>query len=140
MLNLSHLSPRKRPPFPAEHLKDGNDTGLAGATQQMHIGGEDDDEEEQEEKDDDDDEDQEDGEQSDGSKEEDDERKRIEQQPAVLSVRSQVIPPPLTGWQLGINDEGKTIHSCVMGVGGRMIVAIGSKGSLWVWRSDLAPS
>jgi polycomb protein EED len=47
--------------------------------------------------------------------------------------------PLLKGWQIdtegGENAAGKLI-TCAMGLGGRMIIGVGTNKSLWVWRYD----
>jgi len=123
MLNLSHLSPRKKPPFPvkAENFQTGSESGggtLASATERLHI----------------------DGEREDRNGNENAESTgEQEKRPALLNARAEVVPPPLVGWELGIDDlDEKTLCSCALGADGRMIVGVGSKGSLWVWRGDIA--
>ena len=58
---------------------------------------------------------------------------------------SDVIPeevqlPLLKGWQVDITENGEDTASklmtCAMGLGGRIIVGVGTNKSLWVWRYD----
>ena len=54
-------------------------------------------------------------------------------------------PPPVTGWRLGNNNstqakaanvqisDADELKACTMGMEGRMIVAVGSRGTVWVW-------
>ncbi|KAF9481000.1 hypothetical protein BDN70DRAFT_931236 [Pholiota conissans] len=52
------------------------------------------------------------------------------------------VPPIQVGWSIGLEqgtgqrDEGQRMMACAMGVGGRIIVGVGTKGTVWVWRND----
>jgi hypothetical protein len=142
MLNLSHLSPKKPPPFPLdlETIKERSNAAagasLTRATEDLHI--------------------------SSGSGSgtgtgthtpevvDDDgneyvnvdratpEIQEIDTSP-VFNGREEVVPPPLNGWKIGIEDEssnGTALMHCALGTGGRIVVGVGSKSTLWVWRFD----
>jgi polycomb protein EED len=55
-----------------------------------------------------------------------------------IQRRPVVIPPGIDCRRIDINEEDpeKRLISCAMGMGGRVVVGVGSKGSLWVWRYD----
>jgi hypothetical protein len=46
-----------------------------------------------------------------------------------------------SGWRIGINDSGQVqdsnesdrLEACVMGMEGRVIVGVGSRGTVWLW-------
>ena len=47
--------------------------------------------------------------------------------------------PLLRGWQISTEDGGDITNkliTCAMGLGGRVIVGVGTNRSLWVWRYD----
>ncbi|KDR84928.1 hypothetical protein GALMADRAFT_233399 [Galerina marginata CBS 339.88] len=115
MLNAANMSPRKKPPFPSVAAKllgnpeDANGAALADAAGRLHLTREEEGGEEEEE----------------------------EEGPIILR-RPTVVPPGIDCWTIDINDEdpAKTLTSCAMGMGGRVVVGVGSKGTLWVWRYD----
>ncbi len=146
MVNLIHLSAKKRPPFPLDHLDKLKEQGntkvgvaLAQATQRLNISGGDtglvgrasSDRPEVIEDDD-------------GNEYADVERTTPEDQEIdtspVLNGREEVKPHLLTGWKVGL-DEGmdgdKNLMYCAMGIGGRVVIGAGSKGTLWVWCHDV---
>lgn len=136
MLNLSHLSPKKPPPFPfdLETIKKRSNAAagasLARATEDLHIdngGGAytpevvDDD-----------------GNEYVNMDRGTPEVQEIDTSP-VFNGREEVVPPPINGWKIGIEDEtddSTSLMHCAMGTGGRIIVGVGSKSTLWVWRFD----
>ena len=138
MVNLIHLSPKKRPPFPLDLKEQGNvkvGMALANATQGLHISGDD-------------------GLGSgsavpdviedDGNEYADVDRttsydQEINTTP-VLNGREEVERHLLTGWKVELDggmDGDKTLMHCAMGIGGRVIIGVGSKGTLWVWCHDV---
>jgi polycomb protein EED len=52
----------------------------------------------------------------------------------LLNGREEVEPPGLEGWKMSILGEGPRLMNCALGMGGRMIVGVGSESSLWVWK------
>ena len=140
MLNLSHLSPKKPPPFPLdlETIKERSNAAagasLTRATEELHIGsgsGTGTGTHTPEVVDDD-------GNEYVNVDRATPEIQEIDTSP-VFNGREEVVPPPLNGWKIGIEDEannGTALMHCALGMGGRIIVGVGSKSTLWVWRFD----
>jgi len=112
--NASHLPPRKPPPFPPDvqpsHEED--ETGqLADTAKHMHLGPQ--------------------------HYSRDEELEKNVKASDVAPEEAEL--PLLKGWQVdtesGENTASKLI-TCVMGLGGRVIVGGGTNKSLWVWRYD----
>ena len=115
--NASHLPPRKPPIFPLDVQEpetigsEEDDTGrqLADTAEQMHL----------------------------GTYTRNEELERNTQADDVARLEDKL--PLLKGWQINIEDEEDTagkLITCAMGLGGRVIVGVGTNGSLWVWRYD----
>jgi polycomb protein EED len=105
MLNVTHLSPRKPLPFP-------RDEGVVvEMTRRMRL--------------DDDDDDDDDG----------NDNGRSDRQ------NNNHAPPRIGGWTIGIggngqarsSDENDKLEACAMGLEGRIIVGVGSRGTVWLW-------
>ncbi|KAF8971377.1 WD40-repeat-containing domain protein [Flammula alnicola] len=148
MLNASHMSARAPPPFPREAqqlLQNNTDpadppqnaaaaadaadsAALASATaEHLHLSGG--------------------GDEDDVDVDEDEEARRGEQEAeeeerisGFVNRRAEIVPPGIVGWTIGVEDEdeedGRGLMSCAMGLGGRVVVGVGMKGSVWVWRYD----
>jgi len=113
--NASHLPPRKPPPFPLDEPQsnyEDDETGqLADTAEHMHLGPQDYTRDEELEKN---------------------------------AKASEVVPeeaklPLLKGWQVDTEngeDAASKLITCAMGLGGRVIVGVGTNKSLWVWRYD----
>jgi len=43
------------------------------------------------------------------------------------------LPPEIVGWRVGLNDHITGLHSCVMGMGGQVIIGVGAKKHVWIW-------
>jgi hypothetical protein len=81
-----------------------------------------------------------------GAQEEDDEGQgdfeEDDGEPLVVLRRPAVAVPPIHGWIVGVEaregerDAGRKVVGCAMGVGGRIVVGVGTQGSVWVWRND----
>jgi len=112
------MKPRERPALPEEAKKlldgppDTTSAALADATGRMHLSGEEDgvgDEEQEEEE-------------------------------RIILRRPEVAVPKIDARQIGLDDAdvdaGRTLMACAMGMGGRVVVGVGSKATLWVWRYD----
>jgi len=151
MVNLVHLKPKEIPVFPLDVVKDKGKNGSGGATkrrtkrkmkalvdaaQGMSIGQDAEGEGEDVEEVDDgnvyaDDPDTDEGSSCDEG---------IDKTP-VLNGREEVEPPGLEGWKMSIGggDERRmpSLMNCALGMGGRVIVGVGSESSLWVW--NLSP-
>lgn len=116
--NASHLPPRKPPPFfldlkePKSIGSEEDDTSqLADTAERMHL---------------------------DAQHELEGHAKASDV--AGLENDTEVAKAPLLkGWQIdtedGLDVTGKLI-TCAMGLGGRVIVGVGTNRSLWVWRYD----
>ena len=112
--NASHLPPRKPPPFPldAQPSYEEDETGqLADTAEHMHLGP-----------------------QSNTRDEE------LERNAKVSNVAPEEAKPPLLKeWQIDTEsgeDTTSKLITCVMGLGGRVIIGAGTNKSLWVWRYD----
>jgi hypothetical protein len=163
-VNLAHLEPKRRPVFPLDYFKEkekeagtlrtkkrsktGKRRTLVTATQGLSLSLEDNGNEDNAEIDDgnvyvDDSDD------PDGSGSADEE---IDKTP-VLNGREEVEPPGLEGWKIDIGETEKRedgaaedqrrerasprLMNCALGMGGRVIVGVGSGSSLWVWNLNL---
>ena len=57
----------------------------------------------------------------------------------MLNGREEVEPPGLEGWKMSILGGGEEEHrkpslkNCALGMGGRVIVGVGTESSMWVW-------
>jgi hypothetical protein len=99
MLNVTHLAPRKRPPFPWD------EEVMVEMAKRMRLA---------EERDEDD----------------------GERGPKISEG-----PPTLMGWEIRIDADVNAIgdaadeklEACAMGMGGKTIVGLGSRGSMWTW-------
>jgi len=120
--NVSLMSPRGHPPLPpaVAQLKkksptqdDADDTGLAEAAERMNIGG---------------------GNAGEGSE---DGEGVSEQIHGFINRRPEFVPPLIEGWEIALErpeDAEEKLMNCGMGCDGEVIVGVGSKGSIWVWR------
>jgi len=113
--NASHLPPRKPPPFPLDDVKpsrEEDETGqLADTAEHMHLGPQH------------------------YTRDEDLERSAK----ASDVVPKEVEIPLLKGWEIDTEngeDTTRKLITCAMGLGGRVIVGVGTNKSLWVWRYD----
>jgi len=55
----------------------------------------------------------------------------------VKNTRPEFVPPPIEGWEIALErpeDSEEKLMDCAMGCDGEVIVGVGSKGSVWVWR------
>jgi len=113
--NASHLPPRKPPPFPLDDVQpshEEDETGqLADTAEHMHLGPQ--------------------------YYTRDEELERNAKASDVAPQEAKL--PLLKGWLVdtdnGENTASKLI-TCAMGLGGRVIVGVGTNKSLWVWRYD----
>jgi len=114
--NASHLPPKKPPPFPGYHVQpsyEEDEAGqLADTAENMHLGPQ---------------------------------HYTRDEELARNAKASDVIPeevklPLLKGWQIDTTenreDTASKLITCAMGLGGRVIVGVGTNKSLWVWRYD----
>ena len=114
--NASHLPPRKPPPFPLDNVQlsyEGDETGqLADTAEHMHL---------------------------------DPQHYTRDDKPERNPKASDVVPegvklPLLKGWQIDTTENGEDtankLITCALGLGGRVIVGVGTNKSLWVWRYD----
>ncbi|KAF8905524.1 WD40-repeat-containing domain protein [Gymnopilus junonius] len=114
-LNAAHMKPRERPALPKEAEKlltrhqDATGTALVDATGRMRLGGQ---------------------EEADVEEETDDER--------LILRRPDVVVPEIESRKIDLREEnaGRSLMACAIGMGGRVVVGVGSKGSIWVWRYD----
>jgi polycomb protein EED len=113
--NASHLPPRKPPPFPLDELQysyEDDETGqLADTAEHMHLGPQD--------------------------LTRDEELERNAKASDVAPEAAKI--PLLKGWKVDTEngeDAASKLITCAMGLGGRVIVGIGTNKSLWVWRYD----
>jgi polycomb protein EED len=62
---------------------------------------------------------------------------RIEDSPPIPTWEIKTITPNNTAQT---DDLSETLMACAMGMGGQIIVAVGAKGSIWIWneRSESA--
>jgi len=126
------MVPREKPPFPPEAQelldtgKKGNDTGLSNATQKLHLNqqaaGQTQTEEEQL--------------QENLRRVGRDEEETEEEDPVNLFIRPKVATPDIDCRQLIVegNTDGVTVVNSAMGANGRLIVAVGNNGMIWVWK------
>ena len=113
--NASHLPPKKPPPFPRDDVPscEEDETGqLADTAEHMHLGPQ--------------------------HYTRDKELERNAKASDV--VPEEVKLPLLKGWQITTTeneeDTASKLITCAMGLGGRVIVGVGTNKSLWVWRYD----
>jgi polycomb protein EED len=168
LVNLVHLVPKRRPVFPLDYGKEKGKEREAGggstktrkrrrtlvdATQGLSISQDVDDDK-------DGDEEADNGnvyaDNSDTDPESNAPDQEIDKTP-VLNGREEVDPPELEGWKIDIKgwvEQGKeeegeeygqergqaglTLMNCALGMGGRVIVGVGSASSVWVWNLELA--
>jgi polycomb protein EED len=116
------MSPREHPPLPpaVAQLKkklptqdDADGADLAEAAERMNIGGD-----------------------NAGEGNEDGEGV-TEQIHGVINRRPEFVPPLIEGWEITPErpeNVEERLMNCAMGCDGELIVGIGSKGSVWVWR------
>jgi len=121
--NASHLPPRNPPPFPldvqepkpVDYEEDDTDQ-LTDTAERMHLGAQ--------------------------HYTRDDKLERNASASDVVWSENDteaVKLPLLKGWQIDTEDGGNTagkLITCAMGLGGRVIVGVGTNRSLWVWRYD----
>lgn len=119
--NASHLPARKPPPFPLD-VQETKPTGyeeddagqLAGAAERMHLGVQH------------------------YTRDEELEGSTKANDVARLDTEETKLPL-LKGWQIDTEegeDTASKLINCAMGLGGRVIVGVGTNKSLWVWRYD----
>ena len=119
--NASHLPARKPPPFPLD-VQETKPTGyeeddagqLAGAAERMHLGVQH------------------------YTRDEELEGSTKANDVARLDTEETKLPL-LKGWQIDTEegeDAASKLINCAMGLGGRVIVGVGTNKSLWVWRYD----
>ena len=110
--NASHLPPRKPPPFPLDIVHEEDETGqLADTAEHMHLGAQ--------------------------HYTKDEELERNAKASNVAPEEAKL--PLLKGWQIDMEngeDTASKLITCAMGLGGRVIVGVGTNKSLWVWRYD----
>ena len=109
--NASHLPPRKPPPFflDVQPVYEEDETGqLADTAEHMHLGPQ--------------------------------HYTRDEENAKTSNVAPEEAKLPLLqGWQIDTEngeDMASKLITCAMGLGGRVIVGVGTNKSLWVWRYD----
>lgn len=114
--NASRLPPRKPPPFPLDVQEPNKPIGyeeddtnqLADTAEQMHL--------------------------SVQRYPRDEELERTSDQ-----LDNDTLPPLLKGWRIDAEDgedSANKLITCAMGLGGRVILGVGTNKSLWVWRYD----
>lgn len=116
--NASHLPPRKPPPFPLDvqepTLIGYEEDELVNTAERMHLGVQ--------------------------PYTRDEELERIVKATSEVGNDTEAAKlPMLKGWQIDTGDGENTaskLITCAMGLGGRVIVGVGTSGSLWVWRYD----
>jgi polycomb protein EED len=55
----------------------------------------------------------------------------------VKNSRPEFVPPPIESWEIALErpeDSEENLMNCAMGCDGEVVVGVGSKGSVWVWR------
>lgn len=131
LMAIEHLGPRQRPAFQCQAEKRllgdpavaiGNGVSLADVAGRLRLGGRDD-----------------------GGIEEDDDEEALfenEVNNAPVGVRSEdMVPPSIDCRRISIEfakgrSSEETLINCAVGLDGQMIVGVGTKGSVWVWRYD----
>jgi len=165
LVNLVHLEPKRRPIFPLDHgkqkdwkgkVREKGDGGtktrkrrrtLVSAAQGLSISRDVDDADEDE------DEEIDDGNVFSDDPDTDPESSSPDQgidKTPVLNGREEVEPPSLDGWKIDIRSWGEqdeygqgrervqpALMNCALGMGGRVIVGVGSASSVWVWNLGL---
>lgn len=118
------MSPREHPPVPPAVIKlkkkppiqddaDADGTDLAEAAERMNISG------------------------SNAGEGNEDGEGVIQPITGVKNSRPEFVPPPIEGWEIALErpeDSEENLMNCAMGCDGEVIVGVGSKGSVWVWR------
>ena len=161
MVNLTHLEPKRRPVYPLDYRKengkgkerDGTPVAkerikkarkrrrtLVDATRGLSFAQDVDQEDENYDEETDDEpiyvDDPDDADEP-GSPDEE-----IDKTP-IFNGREEVTPPGLEGWTINIGQEGEgpqetsRLMNCSLGIGGRVIVGVGTGSSLWVWHLNL---
>ena len=116
MMNVTHFSPRKPPPFPL-------DQDVVAMTQKLRL---DDDVAESGPGHND----------TSGTGDEDETHLQVDEDP---SFRPRSDLPRINGWDIEApptDSLENDLEICAMGMGGRLLIGVGTKGTIWVWHND----
>ena len=58
---------------------------------------------------------------------------RVELSPTIFRWEMRTVPADISSQPQHTSDEHENLLACAMGMGGRTVLAVGVKGSIWVW-------